>query len=116
MPPDAPVSRMVSIVARSPVPQPGGERLVALAAVEQMALHCGARRRNCMRADRPHDRLVLLLDALQIGLPFLGGTERPPHGLARDDEAAEIFEKADELRIAGRLGDAAVERKILVDR
>ena len=36
--------------------------------------------------------------------------------LARNDETAEIIEKALELRIAGGLGDAAMERKVLVDR
>ena len=36
-------------------------------------------------------------------------------GLARDDEAAEVFQETPELRVAGRVGDAAMEGKILID-
>src|SRR6185312_5279591 len=40
---------------------------------------------------------------------------RAPDGPARDDEAAEIFEEAAELRIARAVGDGAMEGEVLVD-
>jgi len=38
-----------------------------------------------------------------------------PHRAPRDDEAPEIFQKALELRIAGGVGDGAVEGEILIN-
>ena len=34
---------------------------------------------------------------------------------ARDDEAAEVFQKACELRISGRRSDSAMKREIFID-
>src|ERR1043166_6876755 len=90
------------------------EPLIALAAVRQMAVHGRARLSDRLGTDRLQDRQVLLLDGVQVGEP-LGRAAGDADGLARDDEAAEIFEEARELRIARRFRDAAVEREILVD-
>src|SRR5258706_10654050 len=43
-------------------------------------------------------------------------SRRAADRLPRDDKASEMFQKAPELRVSGRIGDAAVERKILGDR
>src|SRR5262249_56108827 len=51
---------------------------------------------------------------------FSGGARGDPgpaaNRLTRDDDASEMFQKAPELRVSGRVRDAAVERKILRDR
>src|SRR5262249_61226575 len=43
------------------------------------------------------------------------GADRHPDGLPRDDEAAEVIEKARELRIAGGVRNPAVKGEILID-
>ena len=60
-------------------------------------------------------RRVLVLDALEIGAPLGRRVDRKPHALARNDMAAEEGEEARELRVAGRLGDGAMEGEVLGD-
>src|SRR5258705_2401317 len=99
---------------RSAVVELGCEPLMALAAVEQMPAHRRARRRHRAAADRLHDVAVLLLERLAVGAPR---HSRPAaNSLPRDNEASEVLQKAPKLRIAGRVGDAAMEREILHDR
>ncbi len=56
--------------------------------------------------------------ALEGGEPALAEQRRvaAPYRLPRDNEAAEIFEEPLELRIAGGVGDFAVECEVLVNR
>src|SRR5580693_1612018 len=85
--------------------------LIAPAAVHEMATHGGARLGDRAGAQSLEDREVLLLERAQIGDALArraGGAD----GLARNDDAAEIFEEACELRVAGRGRDAAVEREV----
>src|SRR5262245_5853129 len=112
MSPAAPVMRTVSMSrCRSRVAKPDRQLLVALAAAYEVPPHGSARGPHRMRADRLDDLVVLLLDAVQVGLPLRRRAGRHAHGLARDDEASEIVEEAHELRIVRRLGDAAVQAK-----
>src|SRR5262249_6808870 len=105
MSPAAPGMRSVSMSrCRARVAQPGRQLLVALAAAYEVPPHCGARGPHRMRADRLDELVVLLLDAVQVGLALRRRAGRHAHGLARDDEASEIVEEAHELRIVRRLG------------
>src|SRR5262249_51822293 len=93
----------------------GGELLVTLAAVNQMALHCRARLRHRANLDRLHDLLMLLLKGTELHAPLdrrFPLPDRPPG----NDEAAEIFEKARELRIPRGVGYRTVKREVLIDR
>src|SRR5262245_9014385 len=81
-----------------------GKLLITLAAVGEMRPHGGARPGHSAGADCAHDLAVLALDAVEVGTPLRRRTDVHPDGLARNDEAAEIIEKAHELRIAGGLG------------
>src|SRR5690348_7609646 len=92
----------------------GRDRLIAAAAVEQMPLHRRARVLGRARLDGVEDIPVLALERAQVDAARrrLG---RAPDGAARNDEAAEIFQEAAELRIAGAVGDGAMEGEILVD-
>src|SRR5262249_36500772 len=65
-------------------------------------------------ADRAHDLAVLALNAIEVGAPLRRSADVYPDGLARDDEATEIIEKAHELRIAGGLSDAAMKGEVLI--
>src|SRR5438094_954526 len=78
-----------------------------------MPAHRRARRQNRPVADRLQDIAVLALESFAIAA--LGNAGPAANGLPRDDEAPEVFQKAPELRIAGGIGDAAMERKILDD-
>src|SRR5258708_2510497 len=91
------------------------EALVTLAAVEQVAPHGGTRGLRRLGAHRIQDVAVLLLDLRQIGAPLRRTIDGDADRLPWNDETAEIFEKAHELRIFGRLRNAAVEGEILVD-
>src|SRR3979411_2849267 len=119
IPPAAPVTRTVCMMypLRSEAASGGGELagqpLIALAAVEQVPAHRAARLRDCTGADRLHDVAVLLLE--RFAVDALWHPRPAADRLPRDDEAAEMFQEAPELRVAGRVGDAAMERKILVD-
>ena len=81
-----------------------------------MAAHRLARQRRVVGLDRAEYGAVLGLDRFQIGKLALARRGVDADTLARNDEAAEIFEDAGELRIAGGAGDRVVEGEILVDR
>src|SRR4051794_40872613 len=103
MPPAAPVTNTRCMTPpflkiRSGVVELVGEGLVALAAVEQMAAHCGARLRHRAGADRLHDVAVLLLEGFAVGALRHAGAAA--NGLARNDQTAEVFQKPTELRVA----------------
>src|SRR5215470_19317334 len=91
-----------------------GESLIALAAVEQMPAHGGTRLHDSTFADRTHDRAMFLLEYLAVDAP--GQPRAAGDGLTRDDEASEMLQEAPELWIAGGIRDAAMKRKILIDR
>src|SRR5262249_48794015 len=91
-----------------------GECLIALAAVEQMPPHGGARLRDSMFPDRAHDFAMFLLEYLAVDAPGQPGAAG--YGLTRDDETPEMFQQASELWIAGGIRDTAMKRKILIDR
>src|SRR5262249_26351602 len=94
----------------------GSESPIAHLAVVEVPAHRVARRRGMAAGDRVADRDVLELEGFEIGaLPF-GPVRRDADALPRDDEAAEIFEKMRELRIAGRGSDRAMEGEIRLDR
>src|SRR5262245_34714213 len=120
MPPAAPVIKTVcmacsfSDVKSSAAGGLGGQPLVALAAVDEMTAHRRARLRHRPAADRLDDVTVLALERLAVGA--LGHAGAAADRLARDDEASEMLEKSPELRVPRRVGDAAMEREILVDR
>ena len=90
-----------------------GQPLIALAAVEQVPAHRRARLRDRSGANRLHDVAVLLLERFAVGA--LWHSRPASDRLPRDDEAAEVFQEAPELWVAGRVGNAAMERKILID-
>ena len=96
----------------------GGELPIALAAVAEMAAHGGTRAAApCARGSRLKIARCSSWIICEIGALALGAAGRlDAHALARNDEAAEIFEESDELRIAGGLGDGAMKGEILVDR
>src|SRR5262245_46781098 len=79
-----------------------------------MPAHRRARLQHAAPADRLHDRPVLALKRLAVGT--FRHSRPAADRLARDDETSEMFQKAPELRVSCRVGDAAVERKILGDR
>ena len=58
---------------------------------------------------------MLLLDAHQIVPLLLRRAHGHAHALARNDVAAEVFEELGEARVAGGLGDGAMEGEVLVD-
>src|SRR5580704_5287103 len=129
MPPAAPVTRTVCMknprgwqnsrrrgCGRRTIADRGHEFLIALAAVDEVTPHRGARRRRSTCTDGVEDFHVLVLDALEVSAPIFERRESLADTLAWNDETAEIIEKALELRIAGGLGNAAMERKVLVDR
>src|SRR5262245_65858853 len=90
MSPAAPVMRTVSMSrCRSRVAKPGRQLLVALAAAYEVPPHGGARGPHRMRADRLDELVVLLLDAVQVGLALRRRAGRHAHGLARDDRSEE---------------------------
>src|SRR5664279_2857571 len=95
-------------------PDFGGEFLVAAAAVEEVALHGGARLGHGAVADRIENLRVLLLE--QIELATFGRRGRAaPDRAARDHKTSEIFQETLELWIVGGVGDLAMKRKILID-
>src|SRR5690242_14646752 len=93
----------------------GGELLIAALAVAQMALHSRARLLHRARADRLEDLRMLALENGEVAAAEQGA-RLAPHGVAWNDEAAEIFQEAAELRIAGGVGDLAMKSEVLVDR
>src|SRR6478609_7142354 len=119
MPPAAPVIRTVCMISplrmwsASAGGELAGEPLIALAAVEQMPAHRRARLRDRAGTDRLHDVAMFLLEGFAVDA--LGHARTAADRLPRDDEAAKMFEKPPELRVAGRVGDAAMEREILID-
>src|SRR4051794_40988031 len=119
MPPAAPVTRTVCMMdplrceAASGGGELAGQPLITLAAVEQVPAHRGARLRHRTSTDRLHDVTVLLLEGFAVDASGHSGSA--PDGLTRDDEAAEMFQETPELRVAGCVGDAAMERKILIN-
>src|SRR6185369_4865695 len=121
MSPAAPVTRTVCIMLQLPtlrgvtrIAELRRECLIALAAVEQMPAHCCASLCRGACADRTHDCAMLLLEHLAVGTP--GQPRAAGNSLTRDDEAPEMFQEAPELWIVGGIRDAAMKRKILIDR
>jgi len=57
---------------------------------------------------------VLFLEDIELLAPR-GGLSVLPDGPARDNEPAEVFQKAIKLRIAGCFGDRTMEGEVLVD-
>src|SRR5262249_47216735 len=90
------------------------EPLIALATADEMTAHRRARLQNSAVADRLHDGAVLALERFAVGA--LADPGPAANRLPRDDDASEMFQKAPELRVSGRIRDAAMERKILRDR
>ena len=88
----------------------GGELLVALAAVEQMPAHGGARLRHGAGADRLQDLRGAPLEQSR-GRRASAAARAAANRLARNDEAAEILQEAAELRIAGGVGDRAMKAR-----
>src|SRR4051794_26994867 len=74
---------------------------VALLAVEEVAAHGVARLARRLGADGVEDGLVLALDILEIMAHPAGIAVEGADALPRDDQTAEIFQKADE---AARVG------------
>jgi len=66
--------------------------------------------------DARDDDAVLLLDRGQVGLLVGRAALLALHGPARDDVVAEEVEELDEIGIARRLGDSAMELEVLGDR
>src|SRR6185312_17266070 len=89
---------------------------IALERAREMVAHGAARLDRIAGSDAIDDAAVLLLDALEIGAPVGRRVDRQSHALARDDVAAEEGEEARELRVAGRLGDGAMEGEVLRHR
>ena len=92
----------------------GGKLLIACAAVEQVTLHRRARLRHRSLPNRLKNLSVLFLEDIELLAPR-GGLSVFPDGPARNNEPAEVFQKAIELRIAGCFGDRAMKNEILVD-
>src|SRR5579875_3690600 len=93
---------------------PGRDHLIAHAAVEQMPLHrCPCTFRRAM-PDGIENLFMLTLESFEVDAPGrrLGGG---PDRAARDNKAAEIFEEAPELRVAGPVGNRTVKGEVLVD-
>src|ERR1700676_3051694 len=112
MPPAAPVTRTVRM--KNPrdwqnlrrrgyggrtIADLGHELLIALAAIDEVTPHRSARRGRRSGADGIEDFHVLILDALKVSALILDARETLADGLARNDEAAEIFQKALELGV-----------------
>src|SRR5260370_23815284 len=93
-----------------------GEALVAPPAAHEMGAHGAPRRRAIAAADGRVDAAMLVLDALELGLEVRRPLQADADAVPRDEEAAEEFEKARELRVARRHGDRLVEGEILVHR
>src|SRR5262245_64232739 len=85
-----------------------GNLLIALAAVGKMRAHRSARAADRVGADRANDLAVLGLNARQISAALGRRGYVHPDGLARDDEAPEVVEEPNELRIGGGFGDPAM--------
>ena len=118
MPPAAPVIKTICMMCSllmkrvSGAAEPGGEPLVALAAVEQVPAH----RRARGTAGRGSPARCRGAPAGRFRCRRAWVSRAAADGLPRDDEASEMLQEALELRIAGGVGDAAMERKILGDR
>src|SRR5215470_667228 len=89
----------------------GGELPVALAAFHEMQAHGGARAGTVVLLDRVVNGAMLVLERVEVG-----ARSRDTHGLARNDEASEIFEEARELRVSRGLRDSTMEEVVFVDR
>lgn len=59
---------------------------------------------------------VLGDEPLKVGCVLLLLQTAKAHPLSRDDEATKKFQKAEELRIAGRFGNGAMKGKVLRHR
>ena len=59
---------------------------------------------------------MLFLDEGKVGAPAAHLLGQPAHRAARDQVPADELQKARKLGVAGRLGDRAVQRQVLVDR
>src|SRR5580658_4358044 len=103
MPPAAPVTRTVCMknprgwrnlgrrgCGRRTIADLGHKLLIALAAVDEVTPHRGARRGRRAGTDRVEDFHVLVLNALEISALILERRESLADTLARNDEAAEI--------------------------
>src|SRR6185369_1366940 len=65
--------------------------------------------------DRLEDAPVLLLDEREVRLLAAHALGQAAHGASRNEVPADELEEARELRIAGGVGDGAMESEVLVD-
>src|SRR5689334_15060609 len=77
------------------------EALIALPAAKQVAPHGAPRGADICGLDSAGDGAMLGLNAFQIGPQLFACFEPDAHALARNEEAAEKFEKTHEMRILG---------------
>src|SRR4029077_13937158 len=94
----------------------GGELAVALERAREVPAHRLARRAGIAAADRLEDAAVLLLDQREVGLLPAHALGQPAHGAPRDEVAADELQEARKLRVAGGVGDGAMESEVFVDR
>src|SRR5260221_2499281 len=98
MPPDAPVKTMRrAAFLSSDIGFPPCKVAVPLERAGEMIAHRAARLGRIAGGDGGHDARMLALDALEISAPSGRRVQRKPDALARNDMAAEEFEKAREL-------------------
>src|ERR1700734_4115665 len=116
MPPAAPVSTMRRDLSLAILLRSFCKPAIALERAREMVTHGAPRLDRIARGDTADDAAVLLLDALEIGAPPGRRIGLETHVLARNDVATEESEEARELRVAGRLGDGAMEGEVLGDR
>src|SRR6185369_7056939 len=92
--------------------QGGGKRIAASA---QVTLDRGARRVGIPGLDRLEDGLVLAIHAAQVlhAARRVGAETVDPR--ARNHRGAEVIEEIEEIAVAGRGGDRAVEFEVLLD-
>src|ERR1700744_2683087 len=109
MPPAAPVSTMRRDFSLAILLRSFCKPAIALERAGEMVAHGAPRLDRIAGGDAPDDAAVLLLDALEIGAPLGRRIGLETHVLAGNDVAAEEGEEARKLRVAGRLGDGAME-------
>src|SRR5260370_23574874 len=116
MPPAAPVNTMRREASlASAILASSHQVSIALERAREMLAHGPPRLGRIAAGNTAHDARVLMLDAFEIGAPFGRSVKREPHALARDDVATEKRQEAQELPVAGRISDGAVEGEVLGD-
>src|ERR1700694_1810880 len=89
--------------------------VVALERASEVATHRLARRFRIAALDRLADPAMLFLDQAEVGAPAAHLLGQPAYRAPGNQVPADELQEARELRVAGRLGDGAVQRQILVD-